>query len=63
MHLEDGEGMAFQDWCTFTKGVITPKMATGQYGELALATLKELWCLVNKQFAKSMVRRLVEEQF
>ena len=27
-------------------------MATGQYGELALATLKELWCLVNKQFAK-----------
>ena len=34
------------------RGVITPEMATGQYGELALATLKELWCLVNKQFAK-----------
>ena len=52
MHLEDGEGMAFQDWCAFTKGRYNSEMATGQYGELALATLKELWCLVNKQFAK-----------
>ena len=34
------------------RGVITPEMAGIQYGELALATLKELWCLVNSQFAK-----------
>ena len=40
------------DWCAFTKGRYNSEMATDQYGELALATLKELWCLVNKQFAK-----------
>ena len=34
------------------RGIITPETAGFQYGELALATLKELWCLVNSQFAK-----------
>jgi len=34
------------------RGVITPEMAGFQYGELALATLEELWCLVNLQFSK-----------
>jgi glutamate-ammonia-ligase adenylyltransferase len=34
------------------RGVITPEEAGTQYGDLALAMLKELWCLVNTQFAK-----------
>ena len=34
------------------RGVITPEMAGFQYGELALATLKELWSLVGSQFSK-----------
>ena len=34
------------------RGVITPEEAGTQYGDLALAMLKELWCLVNTQFSR-----------